>query len=181
MSQKYTVIALHFWSNDFFLVFQIWVQNTIGGQFLEHCHLIWNCPWFLKRWWLLFNLSNLRALPAKSKCKNALRFLMKKTSFAPLINNFLYFFKESKVICQRGKTFFFNQKSEGILHLLFAGTKIRLWGYCLQNLILMKNSPLFMMAFMILREITLDFSDKVFPLGFEGISYNSGTITSPYI
>ena len=82
------------------------MNNTIGGQFLEHCHLIWNCPWFLKRWWLLFNLSNLRALPAKSKCKNALRFLMKKTSFAPLINNFLYFFKESKVICQRGKTFF---------------------------------------------------------------------------
>ena len=28
----------------------------------------------------------------------------------------------SKVIYQRGKTFFFHQKSEGILHLLFAGT-----------------------------------------------------------
>jgi hypothetical protein len=28
----------------------------------------------------------------------------------------------SKVIYQSGKTFFFHQKSEGILHLLFAGT-----------------------------------------------------------
>ena len=87
-SQKSTVIALDFW----ILVFQIWRQNTIGGQFLEHYHLIWNCPWFLKRWWLLLNLSNLRALPAKSKCKNALRFLMKNTSFASLRNNFLYLF-----------------------------------------------------------------------------------------
>ena len=33
---------------ELFLVFQIWGQNTIGGQFLEHFHLIWNCPWFLK-------------------------------------------------------------------------------------------------------------------------------------
>ena len=36
------------------------------------------------------------------------------------------------------------------------------------HLILMKNSPLFMMAFMILREITLDFSDKVFSLRIWG-------------
>ena len=54
-SQKYTVIALHFWRDEFFLVFQIWGQNTIGGQFLEHCHLIWNCPWFLKRF-LIFQI-----------------------------------------------------------------------------------------------------------------------------
>ena len=37
------------WIFEFFLVFQIWGQNTFRGQFLEHCHLIWNCPRFLKR------------------------------------------------------------------------------------------------------------------------------------
>ena len=47
-SQKFTVIALDFWRDRLFSVFQIWGQNTIRGQFLEHCHLIWNCPWFLK-------------------------------------------------------------------------------------------------------------------------------------
>ena len=35
------------------------------------------------------------------------------------------FFKGSKVICQRGKTLFFHQKSEGILHLLFAGNTLK--------------------------------------------------------
>ena len=43
-SEKYTVISLNFWRDKLFLVFQIWGQNTFGGQFLEHCHLIWNCP-----------------------------------------------------------------------------------------------------------------------------------------
>ena len=37
-SQKYTVIALDFWSDEFFLIFQIWGQNIIGGQFLGHYH-----------------------------------------------------------------------------------------------------------------------------------------------
>ena len=48
----------------------------------------------------------------------------KKTSFAPLINNFLIIIlkNQTKVICQKGQNFFFNQKSEGILHLFFAGT-----------------------------------------------------------
>jgi hypothetical protein len=41
LSQKFTVIALDFWRDEFFLVFQIWGQNTIRGQFLEHYHLIW--------------------------------------------------------------------------------------------------------------------------------------------
>ena len=54
-SQKFTVIALDFWRNKLLLVFQIWGQNTIGGQFLEYCHLIWNCPWFLKRF-LIFQI-----------------------------------------------------------------------------------------------------------------------------
>ena len=38
LSQKYTVIALDFWRDEFFLVFQIWGQNIIGGQFLGHYH-----------------------------------------------------------------------------------------------------------------------------------------------
>ena len=37
-SQKYTVIALDFWRDLFILVFQIWGQIIIGGQFLGHYH-----------------------------------------------------------------------------------------------------------------------------------------------
>ena len=60
-------------------------------------------------------------VPAKSKC-NALRFLMKKNKFCSIDEYFFNpFFKGSKVICKRGKTFFFHRKSE-VLHLLFAGT-----------------------------------------------------------
>ena len=66
-SEKYTVISLDFWRDKLFLVFQIWGQNTFGGQFLEHCHLIWNCPWFLKRF-LIFQIWG-QYLAAKSKCK----------------------------------------------------------------------------------------------------------------
>ena len=54
--------------------------------------------------------------------QNALRFLMKKTSFFSIDKYFFfYFFKGSKVISQRDKKNFFHQKSEGILHLHFAG------------------------------------------------------------
>jgi hypothetical protein len=35
LSQKYTVIALDLWRDEFFLVFQIWGQNIIGGQFVD--------------------------------------------------------------------------------------------------------------------------------------------------
>ena len=53
--------------------------------------------------------------------QNALTFLMKKKSFAPLTNNFDPLKLGSKVIYQRGKTSVFHQKSEGVLHSLFAG------------------------------------------------------------
>ena len=52
---------------EFFLVFQIWGQNTIGGQFLEHCHLIYNCPWFLK-WFLIFQISGYYLQKVNAKC-----------------------------------------------------------------------------------------------------------------
>ena len=57
--------------------------------------------------------------------QNALRFLMKNTSFFSIDKYFFSFFKGSKVITQRDKTFFFHQKSEGILHLLFAGNTLK--------------------------------------------------------
>ena len=41
----------------------------------------------------------------------------------------------SKVIYQRGKTSIFHQKSEGVLHSLFAGTSIRICRYYHQNLL----------------------------------------------
>ena len=66
-SQKYTVNALDFWSDEFFLVFQIWGQNIIGGQFLEHCHLMWNCPWFLKRF-LIFQIWGYYLQKVNAKC-----------------------------------------------------------------------------------------------------------------
>ena len=67
LSQKYTVIALNFWRDEFFLVFQIWGQNTIGGQFLGHYHLIWNCPWFLKRF-LIFQIWGYYLQKVNAKC-----------------------------------------------------------------------------------------------------------------
>ena len=59
--------------------------------------------------------------------QNALRFLMKKTSFFSIDNFFFSFFKGLKVISQRDKTLFFHQKSEGILHLLFAGIACKIY------------------------------------------------------
>ena len=46
----------------------------------------------------------------------------KQTSFAPLMNIFfIRFLKDQKLFVKEAKLFF-PQKSEGILHLLFAGT-----------------------------------------------------------
>ena len=60
--------------------------------------------------------------------QNALRFLMKNTSFFPLINIFFSFFKkDQKLFLKEAKLFFFHQKSEGILHLLFAGIACKIY------------------------------------------------------
>ena len=54
------------------------------------------------------------------------KYLQKVNAKCPLISDekkkFDHLKLGSKAIYQRGKTFFFHQKSEGILHLLFAGT-----------------------------------------------------------
>ena len=102
-SQKYTVIALDFWRDEFFLVFQIWGQNIIGGQFLEHYHLIWNCPWFLKRF-LIFQIWGYYLQKVNAKCPQISD--EKDKFFFPLINIFFLFFKGSKVISQRDTTLF---------------------------------------------------------------------------
>ena len=77
----------------------------------------------------IFNLSNLRVLPAKSKCKMPSDFWWKRQVFFPLIIFFSLFFKGSKVISQRDKTLFFSSEIWG--HFAFTFCR-----YCLQNLFL---------------------------------------------
>ena len=69
------------------------------------------------------------------------------------------FYPNFKVIYQRGKTSIFHPKSEGILHSLFAvaDTSTESAG----------NTLRFKGKFQYI------FQTKFFPLGFEGISYNS--------
>ena len=76
----------------------------------------------------IFNLSNLRVLPAKSKCKMPSDFWWKRQVFFPLINIFFsLFLKDQKLFLKETKLFFFHQKSEGILHLLFAGIACKIY------------------------------------------------------
>ena len=84
-------------------------------------------------------------VPAKSKC-NALRFLMKKLQV--LLHWCIFFnpfFKGSNVICQRGKTFFFHQKSEGIAFTFcrYLNQNMRAFKfcrYCLQKYFLIPSN-----------------------------------------
>ena len=57
--------------------------------------------------------------------QNALSFLMKKKSFVSLRKNFWSFKKKEKKKLSMEKTCLFHQKSEGILHLLFAGNTLK--------------------------------------------------------
>ena len=72
----------------------------------------------------IFNLSNLRVLPAKSKCKMPSDFWWKRQVFFLWWIFFFSFFKGLKVISQRDKTFFFIKKLRAFCR------------YCLQNLFL---------------------------------------------
>ena len=90
--------------------------------------------------------------------QNALIFLMKKKSFASLRNNFWSFLKKEKKIFINGKkTCIFHQKSEGILHLLFAGIACKIYFLMPSNfdeklpLDYDKFCPLKMMAFMVIK------------------------------
>ena len=74
----------------------------------------------------------------------------------------------SKVIYQRGKTSIFHQKSEGILHSLFAGTSIRICRYYHQNLLQVIPSDL--------EGKTVYFSDKVFSLGTPSVCPHLTTV-----
>ena len=125
-SQIFTVISLDFWRNKILLVFQIWGQNTIGGQFLEYCHLIWNCPWFLKRF-LIFQIWGYYLHKVNAKCP---QISDEKDKFFSIDKYFFFsFFKRSKVISQRDKTLFFSSEIWG--HFAFTFCR-----YCLQNLFL---------------------------------------------
>ena len=141
-SQKYTVIALHFWRNEFFLVFQIWGQNTIGGQFLEHCHLIWNCPWFLKRF-LIFQIWGYYLQKVNAKCP---QISDEKDKFFSIDDFFsLFFFKGSKAISQREKTFFFIKKLRASCIYFLQVLPAKPISWC--HLILMKKCPWIMINF----------------------------------
>ena len=61
--------------------------------------------------------------------QNALRFLMKKTSFFSIDNFFFSFFKGSKVITQRDKTFFFIRNLRAFCIYFLQVFKIRIWGH----------------------------------------------------
>ena len=107
----------------------------------------------------IFNLSNLRAIPAKSKCKMPSNFWWRRQVFFSIDNFFFsFFFKGLKVISQRDKTLFFHQKTEGILHLLIAGIAWKIYFLIPSNcdekmpLDYKKFCPLKMMAFMIIKD-----------------------------
>ena len=88
----------------------------------------------------IFNLSNLRVLPAKSKMQNALRFLMKKTSFFSIDNFFFLFFQRVKsYLSKRQNSFFFirNLRAFCIYFLQVLPAKSISW--C--HLIFMKKCP----------------------------------------
>ena len=90
---------------ELFLVFQIWGQNTIGGQYMQNIDAL--------IFWYKY-LQKVNAMPSD--------FWWKKTSFAPLMNIFLIrFLKDQKLFVKEAKLFFFIENLRA-LHLLFAGT-----------------------------------------------------------
>ena len=93
---------------EIFLVFQIWGQNTIGGQYLQKINAL--------IFWYKY-LQKVNAMPSD--------FWWKKTSFAPLMNIFLIHFLKDQKLFVKEANLFFHQKSEGILHLLFAGNTLK--------------------------------------------------------
>ena len=122
-SQKFTVIALDFWRNKLLLVFQIWGQNTIGGQFLEYCHLIWNCPWFLKRF-LIFQIWGYYLQKVNAKCLQ----ISDEKSFAPLLNNFLILILKNQKLFVKETKLFFSSEIWGYC-IYFLQVIIRIWGH----------------------------------------------------
>ena len=105
----------------------------------------------------IFNLSNLRVLPAKNNCKMPSDFWWNKQVFFPLIIFFSIFLKDQKLFLKGTKKNFFHQKSEGILHLLSAGIACKIHFLMPSNfdekmpLNYDKFCPLKMMAFMIIK------------------------------
>ena len=78
---------------------------------------------------------------------------------------FSLFLKDQKLFL-RDKTLFFHQKSEGILHLLFAGIVCKIY-FLMPSNFDEKNAIVFW------GQYPGNFETKFFPLRFEGISYNS--------
>ena len=85
----------------------------------------------------------------------------------------ILFFKGSKVICQRGKTFFFHQKSEGIAFTFcrYLNQNMRAFKfcrYCLQKYFLIPSNFDEKKFHCILRAIPWEFWDEVFSLKIWG-------------
>ena len=93
----------------------------------------------------IFNLSNLRAIPAKSKCKMPSDFWWKRQVFFPLIIFFSLFLKDQKLLLKETKLFFFirNLRAFCIYFLQVLPAKSISW--C--HLILMKKCPWIMINF----------------------------------
>ena len=85
----------------------------------------------------------------------------------------ILFFKGSKVICQRGKTFFFHHKSEGIAFTFcrYLNQNMRAFKfcrYCLQKYFLIPSNFDEKKYHCILRAIPWEFWDEVFSLKIWG-------------
>ena len=85
----------------------------------------------------------------------------------------ILFFKRSKVICQRGKPFFFHQKSEGIAFTFcrYLNQNMRAFKfcrYCLQKYFLIPSNFDEKKYHCILRAIPWEFWDEVFSLKIWG-------------
>ena len=121
---------------ELLLVFQIWGQSTIGGQYLQNINAL--------IFWFKY-LQKINAMPSD--------FWWKKIQVLPM-KIFNPFLKGSKVICQRGKILFFSleiwghciyflqvlkSEYEGIYILQVLPAKSISW--C--HLILMKKMPLY--------------------------------------
>ena len=91
---------------ELLLVFQIWEQSTIGGQYLQNINAL--ILWFKY-------LQKINAMPSDFWWKK-IQVLLHWWIFLNL------FFKGSKVIRQRGKTSVFFIRNLRALHLFFAGT-----------------------------------------------------------
>ena len=103
---------------ELFLVFQIWGQNTIGGQYLQNINAL--------IFWFKY-LQKINAMPSDFWWKKIQVLLHWWIFFNP-------FFKGSKAICQRGKNIFFSSEIWGHCIYFLQVLKSEYEGMSLRNI-----------------------------------------------